>query len=73
MAETQCKHIGKFVGLCLVDWDTGFCQQVFECVKCGFRGQKSTIFEPEALKFHAILLKDCIQISAGWPLSERSE
>ena len=61
----NCEHIGKFIGLCLVNPDTGFCQQLFECVKCGLKGQIPTMFHPSAIhNFHRT--DDCIVIRMPW-------
>lgn len=43
------QHIPEYVGLVVVDWDTGFCQEGYICRHCRFKAQRPTMFAPEAL------------------------
>jgi hypothetical protein len=58
----KCKHIGVLIGVCLVDEDTGFVQELYECSKCGKRGQVANMYPPEVAKT-LYRTPDCIVVS----------
>ena len=63
--EVVCQHEKvKFLGLCLVDLDSGFVQQLYECLECGEKGQVPTMFDPKYVS-QMKRYSDCYVIKNG--------
>jgi len=54
----------KSLGLCLVDLDSGFVQQLYECLSCGEKGQVPAMFHSDCVAGMK-KYKDCIVMKSG--------
>jgi len=51
-------------GICLIDYDSGFVQELGMCIWCLKKGQRPGMFAPSAL-VGMELTDDCIQMRSG--------
>ena len=54
------KHARRYIGICLCDWDTGFEQELSECIYCGVQGQSPAMYHKHAIQ--GKFIDNCIYI-----------